>query len=169
MGYSGIGGPRSHKRLWGGCLCDSYTANNSPFEDLPRQYVSVPRPNHQPPRLSFGLAIPHEFDAFAQVALKEKLEKQEALVNLRHFRPLCALGLDYLNDLCGLLFPPTFRGFVQRQILFRESEVSDHSGVCPPAPGTFGTSCFRYSSPSCLLIHPDTSHTRKRRRRSRSI
>lgn len=64
--------------------------------------MSVPRLSHHSPRFSFGLAILHEFDAFVQVALREKLEKQEVLVDLRHFRPLCALGLDYLNDLCGL-------------------------------------------------------------------
>jgi hypothetical protein len=77
---------------------------NAPFEELPQQYMPIPRLGHRPPRLSFGFAIPDEYEAFVQVAVREKLGRRKALMALRSFRTVGKLVIDHLNKLCGL--PP---------------------------------------------------------------
>jgi hypothetical protein len=77
---------------------------NAPFEELPQQYMPIPRLGHRPPRLSFGFAIPDEYEAFVQVAVREKLGRRKALMALRSFCEVGELVIDHLNKLCGL--PP---------------------------------------------------------------
>lgn len=78
--------------------------NNSPFDDLPIQYIPIPDLGHRPPTLSFGFAIPGGFDVFRQAALKNKLKTRKVLMKSKDFSMVRTLVLDYLNQQCGL--PP---------------------------------------------------------------
>ena len=76
---------------------------NEPFEWLPLSYRPVPKFDHNPPRLSFGIAIPEEFDQFHQVALENNLGDPEMVKTADSFFELRTLVIPFLNERCGLL------------------------------------------------------------------
>ena len=75
---------------------------NEPFEELPLSYKPVQKVDHYPPRLSFGFAIPGEFDQFREVALENKLGDPEELRATERFFDLRTLVMPFLNKRCGL-------------------------------------------------------------------
>jgi len=75
---------------------------NEPFEYLPLSYRPIHKFDHYPPRLSFGIAIPEEFDQFLQVALENNLgdpEELRAATNIFEFQTLV---MPFLNEQCGI-------------------------------------------------------------------
>ena len=80
----------------------SYMLRNEPFEELPLVYKPVEKLDHYPPRLSFGIAIPEEFDQFLQVVLENNLGDSEELRTTKCFFKLRTLVMPFLNGRCGL-------------------------------------------------------------------
>jgi len=75
---------------------------NEPFEKLPLSYRPVQDLGHFPPRLSFGFAIPEEYNRFRQVALENNLGDPEKVSTARNFFVLQDVVMPFLNERCGL-------------------------------------------------------------------
>jgi len=95
---------------------------NEPFEWLPLSYRPVQKFDHNPSRLSFGIAIPEEFTQFCQVALENNLGDPEMVKTADTFFELRTLVIPLTNI---AVFYPRRASFVATSILWKRRSCLD--------------------------------------------